>query len=1151
MPGGRPPKGGQERYEELEALAAWFQQALLGTGYRSPNAFVQAGLFDKGLVYGVHNAARLFPLAAMRALALALDRDPAEVEPVWRRAKQALELAAAAQRAAGSPRLESWDRLPQPGPVLGNLLEAQAAVVDRLPYDILDVAEPPLSAIYVRQQVRAQSVREPGEGDKEARGGSAGGSAGGLGTAAQEGGAGGAKSPDWDAVLPASEVLDRHVHLLVTGEPGAGKSTLANHLTWLLARIWLREESTAAAPTAEPLVPLRIAARTLVGEGGSWSAALCGAARRSLGHSLVADPEPGLFTGRVQGARWLVLVDGLDEVTDRQERAGIIRTVAQHARADSAYRFLVTTRPLPEAELAPLRGAGFAGYRMEPFDEAELRDFATQWFRAQVEDEEDAAAAVARFVEEAADGRLRELVRNPLLATIAAIGATLEPTRALPSNRLSLYRRFFEYLLRRGDGAAEWHEELLEALGRYRIEQDGSLGAAARDWLKGRAVLSDRELRDLLLGSGLLVAQADDFRFLHQSFAEFLAARSYAAQVPADFPNLAEWVRRATSEAEQTLALFTFRLWAEREGCEGDLIIDHLLDGVRTDQYVLAALLVAEGVVVGPDRRARLVERLVECGRCDPDDVEEAIRALADVSGDPAAVERLRQLAGSVGLPIGLRLEAVAALARCLPAAEAEELLRSLLPDVKGLLPRAARISRTISSAARRAVRQHADRIDRSWSAAWVQAFTAQTLEILGETASVAELCRGVLADPLALPDIRETAVEAWLRAEPSDAPGEIALLALGMPGRYGAAAIKTAAVLERLGEAAAAARVTGGLLDSAALDGYHLWQVAELWAKAPGPDGAAPLVRAVDRVASADGFTSWYTTALLKAAAELGENRMVAEWARAHAAADRMQPVAASRVIALLLAAEGPGASTEVLAMFDQGERVGPFDRATCAQELLQGGSPQAARVFAERALRTPNGSAGFYEDAVTVLLKVSAADALAFLEGESTSARAHHPTWIAGVLEGLAAQEGDLHHDLARELALRQRDSPEAEGKQVLDAVTALIAVDGRSRVEQAVETVVSHPKVGVGSMLDLARGLASIGERAAARRIWWNVLEHAMPPNSYEWRLLQDIQNADAIPDAVARMTELVEAGSTAPAKRLRLRQMRAWLQVAAEA
>ena len=437
MPGGRPSKGKQLRYPELEELASWFHQALADARYESIHAFLARGLFEKNAVYGVFGATRLLTLESTQSLAVALKRSPAQVIPVWMRAKEARDRAALASARSEQATVRSWAHLPLPSLPLRNLLEAQSNAADRLPYELLGVKEPPLSTVYVRQAVRAGSSRE--RNDREL--------APGPTPVADDRGSPERQQP----VLPIRDVLhvrdalDRHDHLIITGEPGAGKSTLSSYLAGRLSRIWLREESATDPPLAEPVVPLRIPARCLDGSG-SWSSVLAEGVSRSLGRGLVEDPSPLLFTGRAQGARWLVFVDGLDEVPDPKVRGEIVRCIAQHARTGSGYRFVVTTRDLPEAELAPLHLSNAGNYSIHPFGPENLKEFCLKWFTAQglpsVNDHVD------RFLRETSDGRLRELIRNPLLATIAAVSAVREPDRALPTSRISLYERFCGYLSR-------------------------------------------------------------------------------------------------------------------------------------------------------------------------------------------------------------------------------------------------------------------------------------------------------------------------------------------------------------------------------------------------------------------------------------------------------------------------------------------------------------------------------------------------------------------------------------------------------------------------------------------------------------------------------------------------------------------------------
>ncbi len=593
MAGGRPSKGRQQRYPELEELASWFHRALTDAGYRSVNEFLGQGLFEKNAVYGVFGATRLLTLESTQSLAVALKRTAVQVVPIWTRAREARDRATHATQRAQEPRVTSWAEIPMPSLALRNLLEPQCASVERLPYELLDVAEPPLSSIYVRQQVRARAAADRSEREDTAAGSGAPG-----GPVAEELLA----STGARVTVSVFDVLEQHNHVLVTGEPGAGKSTMSSYLARSLSRLWLREDSVVDALITEPVVPLRVSARSLDGSG-SWSVVLAEAARRSFGRSLLEDPDPSLFVGRVQGARWLVLVDGLDEIPDVRLRGEVIRSVALHARPDSDYRFVVTTRALPESKLAPLRTANVGDYVIQPFGRPELEEFATKWFTEQ--QGPSAASDTERFLRETSDGRLRELVRNPLLATIAAVSAVKEPDRSLPASRISLYERFCGYLagdrsgkrnplpqLRRHHednpellSCVRWlhrsRSQVLGALARGRLESQDKLWQAAVEWAREQApediTLVDGwedQLWEELVGTGLLIAREGELRFLHQSFAEFLSAQSHAETIGDEFAELDTWIRRGLREAERTFALFTFAMWAAQPGHDIGTVVD-------------------------------------------------------------------------------------------------------------------------------------------------------------------------------------------------------------------------------------------------------------------------------------------------------------------------------------------------------------------------------------------------------------------------------------------------------------------------------------------------------------------------------------------------------------------------------------------------
>ena len=75
------------------------------------------------------------------------------------------------------------------------------------------------------------------------------------------------------------------------------------------------------------------------------------------------------------------------------------------------------------------------------------------------------------------------------------------------------------------------------------------------------------------------------FRFLHHSFAEFIAAQSYAELIAADFSDLEEWVRRALAEERRNLGVFGFCMWGRGRGAMRTSWRTDCCSGARTSAF--------------------------------------------------------------------------------------------------------------------------------------------------------------------------------------------------------------------------------------------------------------------------------------------------------------------------------------------------------------------------------------------------------------------------------------------------------------------------------------------------------------------------------------------------------------------------------------
>jgi hypothetical protein len=710
MTAGRPSKAREEAYPELSELAAWLSQALAAAGYKTVNQFLKSHPFDKNVVYGVMNRRRFINLDSFRRLSSALGCDLTEAEPIWFRARLQMERGPKRQAALAAP-LTSWADLPWPEPAIRHLLLAQAGAAELLPYKLLGLEPPPLSAIYVRQYLRAEesNANRPGTDPDILQ-----------------------SSEVRESLLLATDAINRNNHLLITAEAGAGKTILTQEITRRLARIWVRDDSASESPVDQPVIPLRIPARALV-DTGAFSTVLANAVTNIYGLSMVTEPRPERFSQLVHGARWLLFIDGIDEIVDEYLRVKVIQAIAGHARADAPYRIVVTTRPILRGELAPLLRAGFAHFSIELFGWAQLEVFANRWFKAQ--DPAHCDERAQAFLREIRDGRLRDAALNPLLAAVAAVTKTREPNQPLPSSRVELYGKFCDYLI--GDQedklfalsqirrhasdayyqSAEWlylnRYSLIKYLADRQLAGESGMFELARAWIndrrpnaQDRVNLKEQDIRQCLIGTGLLVAEGTGLRFLHQVVAEYLAAVANAEGLPSDFIDLGPWTNYALQPERSTFAVFTLVL-CSRRGHDLGSILRRLLQGPPR-HLLFAGRIVGDCGLERPIETIDVINRLMDLAlgmnavrrrekftddllsEPSPSGTDAAVPGPAEVlwtlgriCGDQSVIERLQDIAARTELAADIRIHAAVALGRAASTDNAVTLIQEISKSTK------------------------------------------------------------------------------------------------------------------------------------------------------------------------------------------------------------------------------------------------------------------------------------------------------------------------------------------------------------------------------------------------------------------------------------------------------------------------------------
>jgi predicted NACHT family NTPase len=364
--------------------------------------------------------------------------------------------------------------------------------------------------------------------------------------------------------ISVGEALRRYRRLIIVGDPGGGKTTL---LRWLAVTFAAgrQADTDRLGPTfTEPCLPILLELRrfgerlrALAEQPSAFDLADEISSYVAQDARFAGVPREAMQAAIAAGG-CLILLDGLDEIEDRQARTRLIEAIEAlylDPRSDAANNFcLLTTRPHGFANLSI--GTGFQTATVRPFGRGDVAAFIRNWYR--VAYGEHALADEADQLVDAigANERVEGLATNPLLCTIIAV--VFRNNRVLPDRRVELYLKCCEALLdtweRNKDirdsgliGGFGWQQklELLATLAHrlhgenerlsapeeaivqriaeaLRAEHHSDPGGAEGEARRFIAAIRDR--------SGLLRGRGDgSLEFSHRTFQEYLAARHIAA----------------------------------------------------------------------------------------------------------------------------------------------------------------------------------------------------------------------------------------------------------------------------------------------------------------------------------------------------------------------------------------------------------------------------------------------------------------------------------------------------------------------------------------------------------------------------------------------------------------------------------------------
>jgi hypothetical protein len=234
---------------------------------------------------------------------------------------------------------------------------------------------------------------------------------------------------------PLEAALSRR-RVVITGDPGSGKTTFLRHLGLELSEtlLGLAMPSTVAMFHIEPRLPILIRLGDLAEHIRRSQRNQGGSGRRRSGaafwltHFLATTSEgadfkldQAFFTRLMQKLPCLFMFDGLDEVSGSGARAKVSRFIEEVSAEYPQAQIIVTSRPGAHAGATVVKG--FTQVQIEPLNDLAISEFLDRWCKALFPDDGEKAETHRRELLRAlqSQAEVHRMASNPVMLTALAV----------------------------------------------------------------------------------------------------------------------------------------------------------------------------------------------------------------------------------------------------------------------------------------------------------------------------------------------------------------------------------------------------------------------------------------------------------------------------------------------------------------------------------------------------------------------------------------------------------------------------------------------------------------------------------------------------------------------------------------------------------